>query len=190
LTEETHQKILKALDQMLADLSNWLRELGVSESDLMAVFAQLIQEDGIISKLIVQKSVEMVPFSNEMSLQPKQFVPTLRAVKSGEFATQLLAQPEPTAEELGKILTILRDSLPNFRQSLLQSGKMGPRYRRGGRSKELPDPEQRRMIRDEIKNLRGPGIKLKDLFGRLASRHQTSPTTIKRIWYEKTEEKP
>ena len=189
MKEETRQQISRAVKQMREDLSNWLLKLGIPEAELMTVFPSVISENGLASKLLIQKSVEMVPFSSEFPPQPRQFELALAFIKSEEFEAWLLTAPEPTPEELEKILTVCRESLPNLRQNLLGTAKMGPRYRHGGRPKELPDPEQRRKVRDEIKSLRGPGTKLKDLFGRLAQKYQVSETTIKRIWEEKTEYK-
>ena len=185
MTEATQQKILKALNQMLGDLSSWLSGLGLSEAEIAPLYSAIIAENGLASKLIVESSLKMVPFSDEFAIKPDQLQQALAFVRSDEFAAWLLGQPEPTDEDLNKMLIASKRSLPNLRQRLGGTAKLGPRYRAGGRSKELPEAEVRNKIREDIKRLREPGVTLKELFIRLARQHQVSPTTIKRIWEEK-----
>jgi hypothetical protein len=96
----------------------------------------------------------------------------------------LLSLPEPDPQWLDSTLTAIEDELPRLRQEVLPMIKALPHYHRGGRKKELADPETRRKIRDELKTLRSPGVNLEDLYESLAQRYGVSATTIKRIRLE------
>jgi hypothetical protein len=50
----------------------------------------------------------------------------------------------------------------------------------------LADPEKRQQIREEIKRLREPGIRLEDIQKRIAKREGVGLKTIQRIWREPT----
>ena len=186
MTEETQQKILKAVNQMQADLSAWLDNLGQSEADAAARYEAIIRENGLASQLLLGAALKHIPYSDGVQIQPELRQHALRWIRSEQFPNWLLSEPEPTDEELNKLLAICKNSLPNLRKSFLRHGKLGPRCRGGGRPKELPDPDERRKIRETIKSLREPGVKLADLFQRMAAKYGVSVTTIKRIWGEKT----
>lgn len=184
MTEETQQKILKAVNQMQADLSAWLKSLGASEADMAARYDAIIRENGLASQLLLSAALRHIPYSDGVEISPEIRQHALPWIRSEQFPDWLLSEPEPTKEDLNKFLAICKESLPNLRKHFLSHGKLGPRNRRGGRKKELPDPEERRRIRETIKSLRGPGVKLADIFERLAQKHHVSPTTIKRVWGE------
>lgn len=181
MTPETAQKISKALNQMLADLHGWLKQLGLSEAEVIPLYRSAIRENGLLAKMLADCAATAIPLSTNVPVKLENFEQELARIQSEEW---LLSQPEPEPQKLAELLVSIKNALPNLRQQLSQSAKAGPRHRHGGRHKELPDPALRRQIRDTIKKLRGPGINLHDLFKRLARKHEVSPTTIKRIWAE------
>lgn len=52
------------------------------------------------------------------------------------------------------------------------------------RQRNLALLRNRKKIREEIKRLREPGIKIGDIYARIAERHGVSPSKIKQIWYK------
>jgi hypothetical protein len=168
LTPETQQKLLKAENRMLTDLQDWLARLGVSESEVVAIYRSIVRENGIAAKLFTGYAANAIPLSTKVPVKPENFDQELRRIRSPEYASWLLSQPEPTPEILAELLDSCRSALPNLRQHFFQSAKLGPRHKRGGRPEELADPKVRREIREKIKSLRGPGVELQDLFRRLA----------------------
>ena len=72
--------------------------------------------------------------------------------------------------------------LPRVRELLASKAKEFP-HARGGAPKKLSSAEDQEKIRAEIKALREPGVKLMDVFKRVAQRHEVSPSKIKQIWY-------
>jgi hypothetical protein len=184
LEQETQQKILNALNQAFSELSDWLRGLGLPEAEVSSLFSKAMAENGLFARFLLNAASNVISVNGEVNVQASEVEHALAWAKSGEFASWLLSQPEPTREQLDQILPALKNVLPNLRQRVASSAKYGPRRKRGGRRKELPDPGDREKIRESIKNLRGPGVRLQDLYQRLADRHGVSPTTIKRIWAE------
>lgn len=168
---------------MRTDLRRWVEGLGLSEAEVTALYDAAIRENGLAAKLIGGMAVNALRLPI-VDPQLKESGEVLTPVDSGEYAKYLLDQPEPTDEELNQILNVCRDALPNLRQQLLASGRLGPRHRRGGRHKELADPELRQKIREEIKALRKPGVNLEDLYTRMKDKYGGSETTIKRIRLE------
>ena len=181
----TQQKIIKAWERTFADLSKMMAGLRVSEDEIFEQYRETLREDGLLAKILIESASNIIPGNTVVDLKAAQIEQQLARVRSGEYATALLDHPEPTAAELDQMLTLIKDTLPNVRQHLLSSAKHAPRYRRGGRPKELADPREREKIREQIKTLREPGVKLEDLFQRLAAKHGVSATTIKRIWARK-----
>lgn len=188
LEQETHKKIVNAVNQEFAQLSKWLRDMGVSEADAFNLFSQVVNENGILGSILINSASGVLSVNPETKLQAAEVGRAPEAVKSGEFSARLLSQPEPTPEELDSLLSIIKNVVANVRLHLLKSAKLGPRRRGGGRHKELSDPEKRTEIREEIKGLRNRGVKLKNIFQQLGAKHGgVSSTTIKRIWLERTD---
>jgi hypothetical protein len=185
LKRETQQLILNALNQAFSDLSAWMRSLGVPEERAVQFFGQVMAENGMFAGFLHGVARNILPVSDTITVESSQVMPEFARARSDEYATWLLAQPEPTKEELDRILKMLKGALPGLRQHLIGSAKVGPRHKRGGRPKEIDDPEEREKIREEIKSLRDPGVTLSSLDKRLARRYGVSPTAIKRIRLEK-----
>jgi hypothetical protein len=186
LKEETQQEILKVLDGLMRDLSAWLRQLGLSEEQAIAQFNAAMRENGILANLILNRVDDVLPVKRSGRTEPPQLEQELALFRSGEFADRLLRQSEPTAEELDQIGS-LKNVLADLRSRMQDSAKGGPRHKTGGRPNVLEDPAERAKIREMIRSLRGPGVRLQDLFQRMADRYGVSDTSIKRIWLEKTD---
>lgn len=193
MTPETQKKILKAISQLFSELEDWLKRLYLPEGKIIEIYDLVLKENGMMAKIISSWIGFVLPSSKNLSSAPETYLELLRKYKSGELATWLLDQPEPTPDELNKHLNELKNSLANFRQHLLFAAKGGPRHKRGGRPRELDDPKVRREICAKIKELRGPSTKLQDIFKKIARdyksshslhRETVSPATIKHIWQE------
>jgi hypothetical protein len=185
LKQATQQKILKALNQALADLSKWLRGLGLSEAEVVATLSAVMRENGMMAGVVRNLTSSLLPVNAPVNMGAERAEQTLAWVRSGEYAVWLLSQPEPTPKELDQILLCYRSVLANVRQQFQDAAKLGPRHRRGGRPKEIDDPGERKKIREALTGLSGPGRNLEDLFKRFADKYDVSATTIKRIWLEK-----
>jgi hypothetical protein len=99
-----------------------------------------------------------------------------------KLAAFLASAPEPSPDELERILKLMRELLPQLRQQFVSAAKVLP-HSRGGAPTKLQSMEVQKGIVEEIKALRGPGVKLQDLFRRVARRHSVSASKIKQIWY-------
>jgi hypothetical protein len=176
---------MAVFDQVWSDLSDWLREEGWSEAEILPIFRAAMDENGMFAAVILEKSSKVLHLNSVVEVQAAQVGQACAMLTSGEFAESLLREPEPTPEQLDQLLVTIKDALPNFRQLLLCSAKNGPRYKRGGRPKEIDNPEERTKIREAIKSLRDPGVRVQDLDQRFADKYGVSPTAIKRIRLEK-----
>jgi hypothetical protein len=176
---------MAALSQALLDLSDWLRGEGWSEAELLPIFGTVMDENGMFAAALLDKSSKVLALDGVVNVQATRVGQALQQVASGEFAESLLSEPEPTPEQLDQFLAKIKDALPNLRQHLLSSARCGPRHRRGGRPKEIGDPDERERIREAIKSLRDPGVRVQDLDKRFAAKYGVSPTAIKRIRLEK-----
>jgi hypothetical protein len=176
---------MDAFDQVWSDLSDWLRGEGWSEAEILPIFRAVMNENGMFAAVILEKSNKVLQLKGVVDVQAVQVGQALSMLTSGEFAESILREPEPTPEQLDQLLVTIKDALPNLRQHLLCSAKSGPRHKRGGRPKEIDNPEERAKIREAIKSLRDPGVRVQDLDQRFADKYGVSPTAIKRIRLEK-----
>ena len=93
----------------------------------------------------------------------------------------LLNAAEPTPEKLEMYLKVINGALPYLRHLFITYGKKLP-HDRGGAPKKLSAPQEQEKIRKEIKDLRGPGTMLADIYARMAQRYGVSASKIKQIW--------
>lgn len=184
LTEETQRKISNALAQLLDDLEKWLQKRGLSEQEIVPIYEAAVRENGLLARFIGGLAAEMIPLTVEKPAKLESFVNVARRIRTGEFSDWLLTLPEPSAEQVRQIMGACRNALATVRHHLTNSGNAGPQLKRGGRHKELDDPETRLQICEEIKRRRGPGSNLGQLFTTIGKKHNVSATTIKRIWSE------
>ncbi len=184
LNEITHKTMLKALRQMMSELSKWLSDLGLSEADMISIHDAAMRENGMLAKIVIDRKGIAIPGVSPASATADA-APVMAWVRSPEFSGELLKQPEPTTEELAQFLDGCKNGLARLRQLQIDSSEGGPRQKRGKGPKMIDDPTRREDIRKVIKSRRDSGRKLKDIFERLALTHDVSPSTIKRIWLEK-----
>ena len=85
--------------------------------------------------------------------------------------------PEPTPEEVGKLKLEFRKKL---RPMVLETAKRIP-IPPGGRPRKLNERESR-VVCEEIGELLGQGVDLKDAQARIARRYGTGLRTIQRAW--------
>lgn len=185
MTLKTQQKILKTLNHMLADLDHWLQGLGLSRDEIVSVYTAIAMEKGIAAGLLSAQVANVFPLAAHPGAKLENGPEELRRFLSAEYADWLLTQPEPEHEKLEEFLGQLKNAVPNLRQHYAHIVKVGPYPGRGGRPKLHDDPALREKIRAEIRDLRGPGRKLTDIFGRLALKYGSKPATMKRIWLDK-----
>jgi hypothetical protein len=184
LKKATQQRILKALNQLLMDLYTLLQARGYSEAEAVATLNAVMRENGIMAGVVRDLRRSMIPISGDVSgLEKVEDV--FASIRSGEYAGWLLNHPEPSPEELKLLLSVYRNALANLRTHFEEAAKSGPRHRGGERPTKIKDPKIRAEIRQAIKVLRKPGIKLTDIYKRFADRYDVSPSTIKRIRLEK-----
>ena len=98
-----------------------------------------------------------------------------------KFEAALLKEDEPDPVELEVLLKEIGNSLPRLGKTLTTRVKRFP-HQRGGRPEKISSPEDQLRVIDEIKELRGPGSNLDDLFKRVGRRHGVSGAKIKQIW--------
>jgi hypothetical protein len=190
MNPKTQQKILKVIAQLFTELDYWLDKLGLSKPQIVQIYASVLNENGMMAQFVADLTANVLPVSAKFAITPERIIDELRRAESGEFAAWLLLQQEPPSEELNELLKGMKDVLANLRQHFSQAAKGGPRRRRG-RRRNLDDPALREQIRAEINKLRKPGVKLADIYARLALKYSKAfkrkigPATIKRVRYEK-----
>jgi len=110
-------------------------------------------------------------------------IPSMDVLTDSEekLEAALLSSPEPSPEALEIALKFINDALPALRRWLSQRAKELP-HSRGGAPRKLASAEERAKVVEEIKALRGPGVKLDDAFKRVALRHGVSAGKIKQVW--------
>lgn len=173
---------------MLSDLSEWLGKLGVSEAEVVSMQAAIVHENGIMEKVLGNLARELVPISGAANTVTEQADAVLARIRSSDRQAWFMSKPEPTPEELKQILSCYKSTLPNVRHYFSGVAELGPQHKGGGRHREIDSPEEREKIRETIKRRRGPGVTLEDLYESLGNTHGVSASTIKRIWFEKTDQ--
>jgi hypothetical protein len=180
LKQATQQRILNEVNQELADLSEWLRGLGVSEAEAVSLHDAAMRENGMLAGVVLNLARNVIAVDGAKNLGTVHAGLALAWVRSGE----------PTPKKLDQALSIVRNALANLREHLLNSGKRGPRHRRGGRPEEIAEPEERAKIREAIESLHKSRVRYEDAYQRLADKFGVSSSTIKRIRFEKTDQNP
>ena len=102
------------------------------------------------------------------------------ATSREELTAFLLTGPDPSPEEMGTVLTLIR-TVPYLLRSSLQDAAKSLPPPPGGRPRGL-SPEQRKEICLQIGQLYGQGVELRDAQKRLAQRYHVSLRTIQRAW--------
>jgi hypothetical protein len=185
LLQSTQEKIRKALDRLCNDLAHVLGRNSLSYSE----FIQLVREYYGPGKM---------PWSFAQSITASIFPGDINAsdipsmdflIDQEKLEAALASSPEPAPEALEKLLKMLDDALPLLRKSLLKQTKALP-HGRGGAPRKLASAADQAKVIEEIKSLRGPGIKLEDVLKRVAQRHGVSASKIKQMWLSAKKEAP
>jgi hypothetical protein len=184
LTETTHKAMLKALHQMMSELSKWLTHLGLSEMEMISIHDAAMRENGMLAKIVTDRTRAAIPEVGAQSANAEAG-PAMAWVRSPEFPSVLLRQPEPSPEELRQFLDGCKNGLARVRQEVIDSSEGGPPRKRGKGPKKIEGPAKRDSVRQETKDLRDSGVLLKDIDRRVGQRYGVSGPTIKRIRLEK-----
>ena len=150
VTSKTHERILTEINKMLAALDAWLIAMGTSRPQIEPILNAVLRENGILAQFISDWTATVFPMASMVRIDRQEAIGAIDRLRSQEFSAWLLAQPEPSAEELHSLLLGMRDMLPKLGHHFLYSGKVGPRYRHGGRDPLLTE-EQKKQIPTEVK---------------------------------------
>jgi hypothetical protein len=177
LLPSTQAKIAGALYRLCNDLAAPLGRASLS----YAQFCGLITEH--YEKIPWALSEELAVGLFPPNVITDSAVPDFSSVNTEEKLEKLLlTAPEPSQEHLEMTLKAIVGALPHLRSLLIAHGRELP-HDRGGAPKKLGSPQEQEKIREEIKRLREPGIKLQVIFKRIADRNGVSASKIKQIWY-------
>jgi hypothetical protein len=179
---------MKALNQMLADVTKWLDGQRLSEAEAVKILGNINKENGMMAGYVRTLTLGVLPIDNVANLGAEQIQQALAQLRSGELESFLMSLPEPSPEELKKFLSAFKVALPKVRERFEGAAKLGPPPRLGGRRKKIEDLEEREKIRKIIERRKGPNVNLKDLDQSLADIYGVKPITIKRIRLEKPSE--
>lgn len=176
---ETQRKILELIYRACKDLSRPLGRDHLTYEELMGL-ARQVYGGGLISWSIPLAMVRktLPPGASAIEREPD----LSRFDTEEKLKVFLASAPEPSPEELERILKSMRDLLPQLRQQFASAAKDLP-HSKGGAPKKLPSIDEQKGVVEEIKALRGPGMKLNDVFKRVAQRHGVSASKVKQIWY-------
>ena len=166
---------------MKKDLAEWMKSNGASEDQVVQIFESLIGENGIGAQIFIDGAQRLVPLKTESPIPAQAVGRELAKFRSGEYNDWLLTLPEPSPDDLDRVLKAINAALPNLRQHLLGFAKPGPRHRRGGRRRGIP-PEKRPEVCQSIRNLIAPGTKMQDVYKKVGRKYGVSDSSIKRIW--------
>lgn len=176
LLPSTQRRIVEALYRLCNDLAAPLER----DSLTYAEFYSLVSEfhDKIPWSLSHAIAAGLFP----ANVPTDSAVPDLSSINTEEkLEAHLLSLPEPSPEALELALKVLAGALPYLRELFITQGKKLP-HARGGAPRKLDTPQEQEKIRQEIKDLRGPGTKLADIYARIAQRYGVSASKIKQIW--------
>jgi hypothetical protein len=179
LLPTTQKKLTDAVYRAWADFAPILRRESLTHTEGI----QLLRQFGLPISFILQTDSGKALFPGGAP-SPKTVEQRLASIDTEEKLEAFwLQQPEPSPEELQKLLTFINSLVPGVRTLLTESVKELP-HDRGGRPKEITSTEEQQQVRKEVKGLRGPGAKLNDIFAKVGRRHGVSASKIKQIWYE------
>jgi hypothetical protein len=176
----TQQRLQKEVDRLFHELGRFVGRESLTHTEGVQLVRDLMTKMGLSPDFLKHTVVVDVLHPHFPDLT--DFDKKLALVDTKEkYETHLLAQPEPSPEQLEEGIKFIRSVLPRLRELMTSRVKALP-HDPGGSPPKFKTAAQKQMVRDEIKSLRGPGTKLTDLYVRIATRHGVSPSTIKRIW--------
>jgi len=106
------------------------------------------------------------------------------ATSREELTAFLLTGPDPSPEEMGTVLTLIRTVPYLLRRSLQDATKSLPPPP-GGRPRGL-SPKQSKEVCLQIGQLYGLGVELDDAQKRMAQRYDVGLRTIQRAWQQRS----
>ena len=182
---ETCEGLLKLVDQVWEYFGRMSDTTGFDES--MKALREGAQQYPSLAVLGHQIARECYPMPQPDSVQPERFPDIIGLIDNKQkFLTVLRQMPEESAPELEKVLLwMLKEWLPSIRLGLGAMVKQLPQRHAGGRPNEMPNPEDCRVICEEISKLHKGGLELGVAQKRLADRTGTSKRTIQRIWADR-----
>ena len=166
----------------LADVCAWMARMKAPESEVYRIFDAAMNEDGILAALIQSSARRMLSIEDLPEKNAAEIGRNFAAFRSGQMATALLLEPDPSPDDVIRIVKLFRGLPRQVIRTYRSASDTGPRSRAGGAKPKIKDDEIREQVCVEIRKLRGPNVKLKDLYKRIGKRHGVSPYTIKRIW--------
>ena len=101
-----------------------------------------------------------------------------------ELTAFLLTGPDPSPEEMGTVLTLIR-TVPYLLRSSLQDAAKSLPPPPGGRPRGL-SPEQSKEVCLQIGQLYGLGVELPDAQKRMARHYSVGLRTIQRAWQQRS----
>src|SRR5947208_67685 len=81
-TKQTQERILSAISQMFGDLDIWIKGLGLSEDQVVAIYSVVLEENGMAAQLVANLTAQVFPLSSKFQIDPKQAVAWFRRGKS------------------------------------------------------------------------------------------------------------
>lgn len=179
----TQQRVQEAFNRMWNELARFIGRESLTHSEGVQLFRDRLKNLGI-SPAFFKETVAvdvLYPYFPNLT----NFEEQLALIDTEEkFKAFLLAQPEPSPERVEKDLKWLKERLPLLRELMIARSRKLP-HDPGGAPKKLSTIEEQQKVREEIKNLRGPGTKLVDIYARIARRHDVSASKIKQIWLDR-----
>jgi transposase len=136
-----------------------------------------------IERLVKRCGVDLVEFV-EALMEP--FHPTSEERANARegfrsfFVSRFQGQPEPTREDLSRLMVGFRNSAFNLRKALLERAKALP-AERGGRPKLL-NKNQEAELNARISGLLAQGVEKTDAIRSAAAKYDVSVWTAKRAW--------
>ena len=136
-----------------------------------------------LMRLVKRCGVDLFELA-EALIEPSHATPEERGMTRegfrSVFVSRLQGQPEPTREDLARLIATLRTSAFNLRKALLERAKALP-AERGGRPKML-NKNQEAELTARISELLAQGIEKTDAIQSAAAKYGDSVWTAKRAW--------
>ncbi len=184
LSPKTQQKIIRTIYRACRDLARVFGRDSLSYSEMVELARHYFGPSGFSLSSFVSGTIaaDVVPLEAlALADRAPGFLSTYDTEEKLE--TFFIQQPEPNPEELDIYLELLDNALMKLGMKLQEKVKQFPRDH-GGRPKQLSSPDERQKVIQDVKELRGPGKKLHEIFGHVGSRYGVSASKIKQIWQD------
>jgi hypothetical protein len=181
LQPATQQRILKLFSDLRQDVAHACGRDALSYGEVMQGFLEHCVSGGKLQTFVRDSiAVEILqPHLPDVSGNLEEAFALINTEE--KFAQLLLSLPEPSPEQFDELLRFARTRIPEIRRIMLPRFKALPHHP-GGSPKKLASANEEQNIVEEIMKLRKPGVKLADIFARVAQRHAVSASKVKQIW--------